>query len=276
MQARFLRVGISTNPYSANMLHEAKAFIKYQVKAKGAQSIRSPFLKELYQEIILGDPYYYDYDRIESLRASLLREEREIAITDFGAGSRVFKSNVRKLKDVAKHCLGSPKEGHLLFRSINHLKPQTILELGTSLGVNTLYQSLPNKQASVITFEGCPETAKIAQENFKKFSISPKVVVGNLDEALGEEVEGLSQIDFAFFDANHQYEPTVQYFQTCLEKAGENSLFIFDDIHWSEGMEKAWEEIKAHPSVSLSIDIFHLGLVFFKKAVEEEHCVLKF
>lgn len=258
------------------MLHEAKAFLKYQLKAKGANSIQSAFISNLYTEVIDTDPHYYDYDRIETLRLSMLKDDREIAITDFGAGSRVFKSNVRKLKDVAKHCLGSPKESHLLFRLINHLKPKTVLELGTSLGVNTLYQSLPYKEARVFTFEGCPETAKVAQENFRRFSISPTVVIGNLDETLKKQVSTLNQVDFVFFDANHQYQPTIDYFHICREKATEDSIFIFDDIHWSEGMEKAWEEIKEHPSVSLTVDLFQLGLVFFKPNVKKEHCILKF
>ncbi len=258
------------------MLHEAKAFLKYKIQAHNAHGIHSPFVYKLYTEVIDNDRHFYAFDEIEVLRSRLLKEEREIAITDFGAGSRVFKSNVRKLKDVAKHCLGSPKESRLLFRLINYLQPEVLLELGTSLGVNTLYQTLPNSEAQMYTFEGCPETAKIAEENFKSLDVAPQVVVGNLDETLGETVEKLPKIDFAFFDANHRYQPTIDYFHTCLAKAHENSLFVFDDIHWSEGMEKAWEEIKQHPEVTLTIDLFHLGLVFFNKERAEEHFVLKF
>lgn len=258
------------------MLHEAKAYIAYQLKSKDAHGLHSPFVYELYTEVIQASKEFYMFDDIEQIRAGLLKEEREIAITDFGAGSRVFKSNVRKIKDVAKHCLGSPKESKFLFRLIDFLKPEVMLELGTSLGVNTLYQTTANPKGEMITFEGCPATAALAQEHFAKMELSPEVVVGNLDETLTQRVAKLDRIDYVFFDANHQYQPTVDYFKTCLTKANENTVFIFDDIHWSEGMDKAWEEIKEHPEVTITIDLFHLGLVFFRKKQPKQHFVLKF
>ena len=258
------------------MLHEAKAYISYQLKARDAHGLHSPFVYKLYTEVISADKEFYSFKDIEQLRYRLLREEREIAITDFGAGSRVFKSNVRKIKDVAKHCLGSTKESKFLFRLIEFMQPEVMLELGTSLGVNTLYQTSANPKGKMITFEGCPTTAALAQEHFGQFEYSPEVVVGNLDETLAEKVAQLDRIDYVFFDANHQYQPTVDYFKICLEKAHNDTVFIFDDIHWSEGMDRAWEEIKAHPDVMLTVDLFQLGLVFFRKEQPKQHFVLKF
>jgi predicted O-methyltransferase YrrM len=260
------------------MLHEAQAYLRYRWRAQNAHGLHSPFMYALYTQAIVPDAReYYAFARLESLRERLLQAEREIEITDFGAGSRIFKTNVRKVKDVAKHCLGSPKESRLLFRLIQHLKPHTMLELGTSLGVNTLYQALAQPQGRMVTFEGCPATAALAQEHFREAGgANIEVVVGNIDDTLAPAVAKLPAIDYAFFDANHRYGPTMDYFRTCLEKAHEGTVFIFDDIHWSEGMEQAWEEIKAHPRVTLTADIFQLGLVFFRAGQPKQHFVLQF
>jgi len=83
-------------------------------------------------------------------------------------------------------------------------------------------------------------------------------------------------IDLVYFDGNHQKEPTLNYFHTCLQKAHKNSLFIFDDIHWSDGMEEAWEQIKKHDRVHLTIDLFQFGIVFFEKEMPKQHFILKF
>jgi hypothetical protein len=42
-------------------------------------------------------------------------------------------------------------------------------------------------------------------------------------------------------------------------------------------MEKAWEEIKQHPHVTLTIDLFFIGLVFVRQAQKEkEHFVIRY
>ena len=56
-----------------------------------------------------------------------------------------------------------------------------------------------------------------------------------------------------------------------LPKTHNDSIFIFDDINWSKGMQEAWNKIKAHPQVSVSIDTFFWGMVFFRKEQVKEH-----
>lgn len=258
------------------MLHQAKAYIKYLWKAGNEHGLHSPFVFELYSQVIKPPKPYYQFTDLEALRAELLKDDRLLNVTDFGAGSRIMKSNQRKVSDIAKHSLGSRAECELLFKLVNHFQPDVLLELGTSLGLNSIYQALPQPFQHFYTFEGCPNIAQVAQQNFNKFEVNPEIVVGNLDETLAATVAKLEKIDYAYFDANHRYEPTVNYFKICEEKAHEGTIFIFDDIHWLEGMEKAWEEIKNHPSVMLTIDLFSLGLVFFRKNQPKQHFVLRF
>lgn len=208
----------------------------------------------------------------------MLSSRESIEVLDLGAGSRVSKSNLRTISSIAKNAEKPAKFGKLFFRMIERFQPETILELGTSLGITTLYLSKARPEAEVITFEGCPETAKVAEHNFAKAGAKNiRTVVGNIDQTLPEVVKTLKKpIDFAYFDANHRYEPTVRYFNDCLPYINNESVFIFDDIYWSEGMTKAWEEIKQHPQVTLAVDLFWIGLVFFRTEQAKEDFTLRF
>lgn len=154
-----------------------------------------------------------------------------------------------------------------------------IVDLGTSLGTTTAYLAQATKAfgGHVLTFEGCPETALVAQQNFSQLGIqNVSVVVGNLDETLAAEVVALPPVDFVFFDANHRYEPTVRYFEICLTNIHNDTVFVFDDIHWSAEMERAWAFIKKHPSVRVTVDLFWVGLVFFRHEQPKQDFILRF
>ncbi|MEZ4903606.1 MAG: class I SAM-dependent methyltransferase [Spirosomataceae bacterium] len=168
----------------------------------------------------------------------------------------------------------------LFYRLIQHFNYHTVFDLGTSLGLTTMYLAQANPKANITTFEGCPETAKVAARNFEQWAIaspplSITIISGNIDETLMPQVAAVQKLDFVFFDANHRYEPTLRYFEQCLQKAHNDSLFIFDDIHWSAEMEAAWAAIKAHPSVTVTIDLFAVGLVFFRKQQPKQDFVLR-
>jgi predicted O-methyltransferase YrrM len=255
------------------------AYIKYLLRSGNEHAIHSPFLFELYTRVISGgkdnNP---DYTDLKALRKELLASQREIEILDLGAGSRVNKSNIRKIRTIAKNAEKPEKFGKLFYRLIKRLQPENIIELGTSLGLTTIYMSRAKKDASIISFEGCPQTAQIARENFDKTGAKNiEIVIGNIDDTLPERLKKMSAgIDYAYFDANHRYEPTVRYFEQCLPYATNDTLFIFDDIYWSDEMTQAWEYIKAHPQVTITVDLFWIGLVFFRKEQVKENFTLRF
>jgi predicted O-methyltransferase YrrM len=255
------------------------AYLKYLLKSGNEHSIHSPFLFDLYTQVIsIKNDRHSDYAAIGSLREELLRSKEEIEILDLGAGSRINKSNLRKIGTSAKNAEKPPKFGRLFHRLVQRFQPKNILELGTSLGLTTLYLSKAEPNANLTTFEGCPQTAAKATQHFERLEAkNVRVVVGNIDDTLPDYVKKLkSTIDFAYFDANHRYEPTVRYFETCLPYIQNDSVFIFDDIYWSKEMTDAWEYIKAHPRVTLTVDLFWIGLVFFRTEQVKEHFVLRF
>jgi predicted O-methyltransferase YrrM len=199
-------------------------------------------------------------------------------VKDFGAGSSVHKTNKRSISSIAVNSVKSKKYGQLLFRMVKYYKPQHILELGTSLGVTTSYLSFGNPDAKIFTLEGAESLVKIAQNNFKQLNISnTEQVKGNFDETLEPVVEKMPLIDLAFIDGNHKKEATKKYFQLILSKTNDNSILIFDDIHWSREMEETWDEIKNHSSVRCSVDLFFMGILFFNSSfMEKLHFRIRF
>ena len=252
-------------------------FLKYYLKAGNAHSIHSPFIFELYTKVYKDFSQNPDFQRIETVRSALKKDTRKIGITDLGAGSRLNSSSERSIADIARKSLQSSFWGQFFYRLIRHYNYHNILELGTSLGVTTSYLAMAAPEGKIYTVEGCSNTCRVAGEIITKLGLqeNTSLINGNLDLCLHEVLEMAGPLDFVLFDAHHRYEPTLNYFEQCYPFAGENSVFIFDDIYWSAEMKKAWQDICADPRVSLSADFFHIGLVFFRKGVEKQHFVLK-
>ena len=178
---------------------------------------------------------------------------------------------------MAKNSAKNAKFGKLLYRICQFFKPNSMVELGTSLGISTCYLSTANRQSKVYTFEGCPETAQLANENFEKLDLQNiDITIGDFEHTLKEKLSKIENIDLAFIDGNHQKKPTINYFEEILKYANNNTIFIFDDIHWSEGMESAWEYIKAHEKTTLTIDLFFIGIVFIKSELSKENFIIRF
>ena len=246
----------------------AKKFLTYYVSASSGKGhgIHSPFVFDFIKNVLNDKKNYTCYREIENIRKQLLNDEKIIEVEDFGAGSSTLLSNKRSIKKIASASLKPKKFSQLLFRIVQYYKPETILELGTSLGITTAYLATANKISKVITLEGSINIAAVAQNNFNQLNIENiHLITGAFDETLPAVLDKLKHVDLAFVDGNHRKTPTLQYFRQLLHKATDQSIFIFDDIHWSAEMEEAWKEIRQHPSVTLTIDLFFIGVIFFKK-----------
>lgn len=258
-------------------VHQIISFFKYKKHAVNEHGIHSPFVFELYNEAINVDSKYYCYDAIEAMRAKLLLVEKTIEVNDFGAGSKIAKSNNRKISTIAKTSLKPKKYAQLLFRLVNYFKPKSILELGTSLGITTMYLSASNSKTQIYTVEGCNNLAKVAVLNFHKIGYKNiKQINKKFDDFIPEFIKENSNIDFVYIDGNHTKNATLKYFNHLLSIAHNNTVFVFDDIYWSKQMTEAWEEIKKNKRVTTTIDLYYLGIVFLKKELSKEHFVLKY
>jgi len=256
-------------------LRFAKDYVLHRLRGKTRHGVHSPFVYRLIDKVIYDFNSKKVYTEVENIRKELLNDARIITVTDLGAGSHVNNNRQKKVGDIARNALKPPKLAQLLYRLAADWQPRNIIELGTCLGTTTVYLQKAAPNAKVYTLEGCPETAKIAAGTFDKGGIAAKPIVGNFDDTLPGVINDLPGLDFVFVDGNHQKDATLKYFEWCLPKVHNNTMLIFDDIYWSEGMKEAWDEIKSHPQVTVTIDLFWIGLVFFRQGQEKEDFLVK-
>ncbi|MEO8763187.1 MAG: class I SAM-dependent methyltransferase [Ginsengibacter sp.] len=258
----------------------AKKYLRYYIRAKNGKGhgIHSPFLFDFVIHVLNDSKSCDCYDKIEPLRNELLSDNSRIEVEDFGAGSAVIPSTRRKVSSIARSSLKNKKFAQLLFRIIKYYQPETIIELGTSFGITTCYLACGNKKSTVYTFEGSKAIAGIASRNFKKAGLpNIRLTEGKFDETFPGILAKINEVDLAFVDGNHRKEATLGYFSALQKKSGGHSILIFDDIHWSIEMEEAWQQIQQHPAVTLTLDLFFIGLVFFNPDFKvKQHFTIRF
>lgn len=258
------------------MLFQIKAYFNFLWNSKNQHGVHSPFVYSLVTKCFYDQKSKPEYQILKAYRNDLLRNKNTIKVTDFGAGSRVFKSNTRQISKIAQTAGITPKRAELLCRIVTYFQPSTILEIGTSLGLATSALSLGNVKAKIITLEGCPQTAGQAQLQFQNFNFNTiESVVTEFTEYFKNHQLNNEQYQLIYFDGNHSKKATLDYFELLLPTITNETVWIFDDIHWSADMEAAWEIIKNHPKVTVTIDTFQWGLVFFRYEQEKEHFTIR-
>ncbi|WJS94807.1 class I SAM-dependent methyltransferase [Flavobacterium johnsoniae] len=266
------------------MLFQIKSYLKFLWNSKNEHAVHSPFVFNLLTKCFYDKKRKPEYRILENYRKSLLKNKNFIEVTDFGAGSKVFKSNRRQISKIAQTAGISPRRAELLFRVTNYFQPETILEIGTSLGLATSALALGSRslgtKAKVITLEGCPNTAGIAKNQLNEFDCNNvENIISEFESFLVSEKLsrdfGTKIYNLIYFDGNHSKKATLEYFELLLPTIDNDSVWIFDDIHWSEEMEEAWETIKNHPKVKVTIDTFQWGFAFFRREQEKEHFIIR-
>ncbi|MFT7589598.1 MAG: putative O-methyltransferase YrrM, partial [Limisphaerales bacterium] len=236
--------------------------------------VHSPFVYRFMVDVLDDDRFFYAFKEIEAYRKNLLNRKDAINFKELGAGSNKTNNTNRKVADIAKYASASPKLGRLLFRLAEYFAPARILELGTSLGLGTMYLASPNVHESLISIEGDPSSALIAKNALIDFD-NVDIRTGNFDDLLADLIVDFKP-NLVYLDGNHQKEATIRYVNQLLPNMGENGILVLDDIYWSEGMQAAWQILKSRPEISLSIDLYRCGLLFVGSGCrEKEEFMLK-
>jgi predicted O-methyltransferase YrrM len=255
-------------------------YLRYYISASNGKGhgIHSPFIFHFITRVLNDKQPYAAYEKVENLRRLLRKDNTVLTIEDFGAGSSLSSGNTRTVASIAKHAAKPQKFGQLLFRMVQAYQPATVLELGSSMGITTAYLSLAKPDAKLITMEGASQVAAAARKNLASLSIhNYQLMEGNFDDTLALVIATVPSFDFVFIDGNHRREPTERYFQQLLPSMTNDSILIFDDIHWSAEMEQAWQTICQHPAVRCTIDLFFIGIVFFRQEFrEKQHFTIRF
>lgn len=263
-----------------NSLQLAKNYLQYWWHASNGKGhgVHSPFVFEFITKVLNDKAQYDSYAPIEALRRQLLADTTILTIEDFGAGSRTGATKQRSVQSIAGAALKPKKFAQLLHRIARHYKCKQIVELGTSLGVTSTYLATAPSTQKLYTLEGSKAIAALASQNFRQLQLqNMEQVVGNFDATFLPLLQRLPSVDLLYIDGNHRYEPTVRYFEQALPHLHENSIVVFDDIHWSKEMEQAWHQIIADDRITLSVDLFFIGLVFFRRDFKvKQHFPIRF
>lgn len=244
-------------------------YIKYRRKAKGRHGIHSPFVYDLVSKCLRIKLDNTANKAIREVRNTFANDKRTIEITDFGAGSRKL-GNQRKISQIYTNCSSKGKYGRLLFQLSRHYQPKRILEFGTSLGIGTNYLFQGSPKSEITTIEACPETRKIALEQLPTSVNSIESTFQNYINQLKDEC-----FDFVFIDGHHDGEALLHYLEALKSHAHSDTIFILDDIRWSESMHQAWKSIVSSPEYHVTIDFFRMGMVLLRPQQEKEHFILK-
>ncbi|HET8804382.1 MAG TPA: class I SAM-dependent methyltransferase [Aequorivita sp.] len=256
------------------MIHQSKSYIKFLRLSKNRHGVHSPFVYDLVTKCFNDTTKYPEYEILKSHRKALRNDNSMVQMKDFGQGSRVFKGNARKVSAVVKNAGMKKRRQKLLFRLASYFKSENILELGTSLGLGTVALSLSNEFASIKTVEGCPNTLRKAQDYFEKFNLHNIEIHQKI---FSEFLEGNTseKYDLIFIDGDHNGERTLGYFNSLLKNIHNDSIMVFDDIYWSKNMTEAWQQIIANEKITVSIDTFQWGMVFFRKEQPKQHFIIR-
>jgi predicted O-methyltransferase YrrM len=258
------------------MLFQIKSYLKFLWQSKNEHAVHSPFVFTLITKCFYNKKPKSEYAVLERYRNSLLENKNTIEVTDFGAGSKVFKSNKREIAKIAKTAGITSKRAKLLCRIVTYFQPDSILEIGTSLGLATSAIALGNRNSKTTTLEGCPSTMAIAKNQLQKIELyNIEYVVTEFSSYFHSKVLNSNFYNLIYFDGNHQKKATLDYFDVLLPTITNDTVWIFDDIHWSPEMEEAWEMIKKHPKVTVTIDTFQWGFVFFRREQPKEHFTIR-
>lgn len=254
-------------------------YLKYLLKSKTRYRIHSQFVFDFVNNILRDKTLYGDYNKLWEHRNKLAGSDEFVETVDFGAGAgdKAYSTKIVKYGKIVRLRSNDEPRLKLLYRIVKYYKPDNILEFGTAAGISTVYIKSGNPISNMITLEGCANLAAKANESFNELGFKKlNIAVGDFDSTLKDVLQKLKKLDFVFFDGNHRKEPTLRYFEKCMQFSNESSIFVFDDIHWSKGMESAWEYIKNDSRVSITIDLFWFGIVFLRKGIDKQNFILHY
>lgn len=250
-----------------------KAFGFY-LSADTPSKSQHAFIQELCKEVFFNKRNYYALDKIDTLRDQLKRNTSKIQHQDFGAGSQ-YNTKEKSIASFVRTSASDKYKGQVLFHLARQFNAHNILELGTNLGLGTAYLASANSNSNVKSLEGCPNLSEVARKILKSTKIfNTEIIAGQFSDTLWRTCQNMKEIDLAFIDGDHSYDSTIGNYQTLKPFLHKNSVVIFDDIYWSEGMTKAWDEIRTSKEVTLSIDIYRMGIVFFDEELDAQNLKL--
>jgi predicted O-methyltransferase YrrM len=200
--------------------------------------------------------------RIEVERKRLLGNNEPLNDGSFGEGG-LYDKNTSISLVCSKGC--KPPKLLMLYLLTRTIKPQTVIELGTNVGISSAYIGMALKvnaqNGTITTLEASPYRLRLAKEVHHNLGIDNiSYVEGLFQDTLSASLTDLGSVDLAFIDGDHKYQSTLDYFEEILRFSNPDTVFVFDDIRWSDEMERAWSRIQSDDRLGIKVDLFKIGI----------------
>ena len=257
------------------MFHKIVSFFCFIIKSKNEHGVHSPFVFDLITSCFYKTKSKNDLTIFLNYKKELSKNNSLSEISNFNFMSRLLLSHKRKRSRIFKDSEISNKRARLLIHLIQYLKPKNILEIGTGFGINTVVLSSAQRNSKITTLDENEQTVNVIKEMFKKNTFKHvKFLTGNFDITL-PQVFNNNIYDFIYFKGSCENKTTLNYFESSLSSIHNNSVLLFENIHSNRESEKVWNSIKKHEKVTVTIDTFLWGFVFFRKEQEKEHFIIR-
>ena len=252
-------------------LFRLQKYLRYRFNAVGPHALHSPFLFDLFNQVI-KPAKKFRLDNVETLRKELMTNHEIIDLFDLKTQTHSQKT----ISSIAKTSLSTPKFSAFLFKLIEWLKVERVMETGTSFGINTLYMAGPEKVNRVLTIEASPIVSSIAQKQFSKL-LQHKIEIkqGTVQDVFAPSIIK-EQPELCFIDADHRSKPVLSCIESIMTHNPTIKCIIVHDIYWSPDMLMAWNQIVSDSRFNLTIDIFQAGLIFPSIEMPKQHFTLRF
>jgi predicted O-methyltransferase YrrM len=254
-------------------------YLKYIIVSENhkGHGIHSPYVFDLVSRVFRNKTDPAVVFSIEKIRKRLKRDKRTIDVLDLGSGSENRMDNLKKVSEVARFSPVSQKFGMLLANMAAEFGGKLIVEFGTSFGISTMYMASSCGETPVASMEGCPAIAEIADENFREAGLKNiRLHVGPFEDKITEIVKMGITPGLVFIDGNHRKKPVLEYFNKVAGMSDNKTVIIIDDISYSREMEEAWHDIRKNEKVTLSIDLYRMGIVFFRSGIGRKEYVIRY
>lgn len=252
-------------------LQALRSAARYAWRADTIYDIHAPLAYAFLGEVIEDRRHFYVHDDIEALRRRYASDDTLIELDDAGAGSQVRTARRSRVRDIASGSATPARLGRYLTSLVDWRGARRVLELGSNLGIGSCYLAAGMPFGGrLVTIDADPGMAAYAKTGLAQTVPLARadVVTGTFAERLPAALETLGRVDVAFVDGHHAEGPTKAYFEHIRAYCHADTVLVFDDIHWSSGMEAAWAWIREQPGVSLTLDLYRWGVVFFDPSVK--------
>lgn len=226
--------------------------MRFRIKAKHKNGfgIHSPFLWKLWRDCIGVSGHYYAQAKLE----------KSLSATDCRT-AKLF-----------------PKKYHeLTFRLINYFDPKIIIFAGAEFSAAPLYMAAAKAEATIFAAESTMQAAKVLEQCSRRANIrNISLISPNKDKTLRDLLSSVEKIDMVYFNTSASASRLPEYYEMFKSKADNDSVFIFEKPRHTKQSAEFWNSVQKDSDISLSLDLYGIGIVFFKKELSKQHFLIKY